>query len=92
MAGLDALTAADFAPHVNTAFRIDGAFEVELAEVAEADGGVGRRFSLLFRGGPTPPLPQRIYAVEHVRLGRLELFLVPLGPDAAGQRYEAVFT
>ena len=46
----------------------------------------------MFRGGPTPPVPQRIYGVEHARIGRLDLFLVPLGPDDAGQRYEAVFT
>jgi hypothetical protein len=92
VAGIDTLTAADFAPHLDTPFRVDGAFDVALAEVAEADGGAGRRqFSLLFRGGPTPPLPQRIYALEHAALGRLELFLVPLGPDADGQRYEAVF-
>jgi hypothetical protein len=45
-------------------------------------------FSLVFRGGPTPPLPQRIHRVEHAELGALEIFLVPVGPD----RYEAVFT
>jgi hypothetical protein len=42
----------------------------------------------VFRGGPTPPLPQRIHALEHPRLGRLELFLVPIGPET----YQAVFT
>ena len=36
-------------------------------------------------------LPQGTYPMEHETLGRLEVFLVPLGPDAQGMRYEAVF-
>lgn len=69
-------------------------FEVELVEVTEKlDGGAARpQFSLVFRGGPDPPVAQRIYRLEHEELGTLELFLVPIGPDQAGQRYEAVFT
>jgi hypothetical protein len=97
VADLGALTAGDFAPLLHEPFRIDrgdgSPFSVELIEVSEADSGaVRQQFSLVFRGGPTPPLPQRIYAVEHERLGRIELFLVPLGPDDDGQRYQAVFT
>jgi hypothetical protein len=37
-------------------------------------------------------MPQRIHPVEHDRLGRFELFLVPVGPDHIGMRYEAIFT
>jgi hypothetical protein len=67
---------------------------VELIEVSEGAGaGLSRSpFSLVFRGGPSPPLPQRIYRVEHEALGALDIFLVPIGPDEVGQRYEAVFT
>jgi hypothetical protein len=50
-----------------------------------------RPFSIVFRGAPNLVLPQRIYPVEHAVLGTLQLFLVPLGPDRAGMRYEAVF-
>ena len=97
MADLEAFTAGDFAQLLHERFRLYPAgaapFEVELIEVSETDQGSARRqFSLVFRGGPAPPLPQRIHAVEHDRLARLEIFLVPLGPDAEGQRYEAVFT
>ena len=97
VADLEALTAGDFAPLLHEPFRIDpgdgSPFSVALIEITEADSGaVRQQFSLVFRGGPTPPLPQRIYAVEHERLGYVELFLVPLGPDGAGERYEAVFT
>jgi hypothetical protein len=91
---LDALTAADFEPHLNDRFRLvaDEAepFALELVEVTEIEREPGGRapFSLVFQGGPDPPLPQRIYRVEHEQLGTIEIFLVPIAAD----RYEAVFT
>jgi hypothetical protein len=96
---LRTLRAADFAPLRGERFMVRSggteAFEAELIEVSEGTGGGGdsrTQFSLVFRGGPDPPLRQRVYRVEHDRFGQLDLFLVPLGPDEAGQRYEAVFT
>lgn len=95
---LDAVTAATFAPLRGSVFRISPGerppFDVELVTVWEAEhhGRSRLQFSLTFRGGPDPPLPQRIYRVEHDELGALDLFLVPIGPDDVGQRYEAVFT
>jgi hypothetical protein len=68
---------------------------VELIEVTrhgEAAEGQRAPFSLLFRGEPEPVHPQQIYAIEHDELGSFELFLVPVGPDEHGQRYEAVFS
>jgi hypothetical protein len=91
---LESLTAADFAPLRGDRFRIAPddapAFDVELVAVTEGEheGGDRAPFSLVFEGGPTPPLPQRIHRVEHAALGPLDIFLVPIGPD----RYEAVFT
>jgi hypothetical protein len=49
-------------------------------------------FSLLFRGPREIVLPQRIYTLSHTTLGTFGLFLVPIGPDAEGMRYEAIFT
>jgi hypothetical protein len=95
---LERLTGADFLPRRGQRFRIAPAtepgFDVELVEVSETEtpGPARKQFSLVFRGGPDPPLPQRIYRVEHDELGTLEIFLVPIGPDEVGQRYEAVFT
>ena len=94
MADLENLTASDFEPLLHQRFRVDSreqpAFDVELVEVTEFEREPGGRapFSLTFAGGPTPPLPQRIYRVEHERLGALDIFLVPVAVD----RYEAVFT
>jgi hypothetical protein len=48
-------------------------------------------FSLVFRCGKETPLPQGTYTVEHERMGTLEIFLVPIGPDEGGLCYEAVF-
>jgi hypothetical protein len=91
---LESLTVDDFRPLQGDRFRIvpDGApaFEVELVEVTEIPREPGGRtpFSLVFKGGPNPPLEQRIYRVEHDGLGELDIFLVPIAVD----RYEAVFT
>jgi hypothetical protein len=91
---LDTLTLEDFRPLLHDRFRIAPddapAFEVELVEVTGIPREPGGRapFSLVFRGGPNPPLPQRIYRVEHEKLGELDVFLVPIAVD----QYQAVFT
>jgi hypothetical protein len=91
---LEKLTVDDFRPLQSERFRVapDGAepFEVELVEVTEIPREPGGRapFSLVFQGGPNPPLEQRIYRMEHEKLGELDLFLVPIAVD----RYQAIFT
>lgn len=101
---LEQLSAANFAPHLDTIFQVvfsDGRVDLRLAEVAElpratadADNGPARGpFSLLFvHEQATFYLPQRIYSLSHPALGTLDLFIVPLGPDARGMRYQAIFT
>ncbi len=96
----DPLSLEVFSARLGEPFRVhldDGAL-LEL-RLAAADGlgeamlpGGRVPFSIRFGGPSQPILPQRIYALTHERLGRLELFLVPLAPDATGTRYEAVFT
>jgi hypothetical protein len=90
MPDLDTLTVADFQPLLHERFRMAGEFDVELVEVSEVPREPGGRapFSLVFAGGPPPPLPQAIYAMQHHEIGTIEIFLVPIAPD----RYEAVFT
>jgi len=95
---LDSLTQERFVPFLNQRLRIgSGASEVE-AELVEARKlGVhrpGRRepFALTFRGPLHVVLPQRIHPVQIDGLGTLHLFLVPIGPDEHGMRYEAIFT
>jgi hypothetical protein len=69
----------------------------ELTEVTalphHGDGIKSRRpFSIILRNQDDVILPQRIYHVEHEKMGRLDLFLVPVGPDGEGMQYEALFT
>lgn len=50
-------------------------------------------FKLLFHElGAERFAPQQIFTLRHPELGELEIFLVPLGPDERGMRYEAVIT
>jgi hypothetical protein len=69
---------------------------VSVAELGEAPAGEvlprRRPFSLIFRAADRGHLPQRTYSLTHADLGRLDLFLVPIGADQVGMRYEAVFT
>ena len=83
---------ASFEECLREPFRLrldDGAaVQLELAEVTGAGPG---SFSAIFRGAPDFYTPQRIWRLEHDRLGELDLFLVPLQPDEHGSRFEAVF-
>ena len=55
------------------------------------DGGM-ETFSLLFRGDAVRPLGQNTYSFEHARIGRFEMFIVPIGrEDRSHCHYEAVF-
>jgi len=92
---------ASFAGRLGEQFRIGGEDEgtstdAELIEANQLGGpppGGGRApFSLVFLATSDEVLPQRIYRVDHAELGALDIFLVPIGADAAGVRYEAVFT
>ena len=92
------VTLQTFAPLVGEAFHVDAgaagrlALTLERAEASATGDGAGREpFTLLFRGPTEPVLPQRTYGLEHPSLGRTEIFIVPIGSDADGVSYEAVF-
>lgn len=98
---LETLTPDDFQAHLDETFSVpvEGgtSFPLELAGVeilggSAAGSTIRKPFSLLFLGPPQPILPQRIYRLDNAALGTLEIFLVPLGPQAGRMRYEAVFT
>lgn len=102
---LETLTAADFREFVGSRFRVGDvagegglpdSFEVELVEVEELPGVKGgafrEPFSMVFRGPAEPVAPQRIYRLAAERFGEVEVFMVPLGPEAGAMRYEVVFS
>lgn len=88
---LTELTSETFLPHVGSAFRIaaPGCDAVlELVEAAARNVTMPPRFrrrqpfTLVFRGPAEPIFAQQIFPLAHDRLGRMEIFLVPLGPEA----------
>ncbi len=102
---LEQFTVETFAGRLGETFHIHleaaPPLEMRLIEARALSGGAGqgaagagRRapFSIVFRGPRAPLLPQRIYRLEHGATGAFELFLVPIGPDGEGLRYEAIFT
>lgn len=104
-ARLAALTHEDFARYLGERFRLTpdgdalgpGAFELELLRVdaSPVRDRIRRArvpFSLVFLGPGDPVLPQRIYRLGNATLGTLDIFLVPIGRDERGVRYEAVFS
>jgi uncharacterized protein DUF6916 len=100
---LDRLMATSFASVVGETFVVDageaGELDLELIEsrlhdpdaAALDESGARAPFTLLFRGPAEPLLPQHIYRLEHDSIGALEIFIVPIGQDADGVAYEAVF-
>lgn len=100
---LDQLSFATFAGMVNAKWRVlpaaGDSFELELAAVTpqrltpsgHTGGVVNEQFTLVLLGPADRLLPQRIYSFETASLGQFELFIVPVGRDASGIRYEAAF-
>jgi hypothetical protein len=98
MTDLNSFTVQTFQPLIGQTFRIlpAGSEPIEAELIAAEARVTGRerhrdQFSIIFRGPLQPVLPQRIYAFQHETLGAFDLFIVPIGPDEAGMRYEAIF-
>lgn len=93
----------EFAKHVGSVFTVlvDDAevCALELSAVKAYERGVDvsdaslriASFSLFFHSHSAFHLPQSSYCMLHPVLDQLEVFIVPLGPDARGMQYEAVF-
>src|SRR6476646_10357995 len=92
------LTFADFSGRLDQPFPVntgDGALRLVLVEAVarHGRGHSGREpFTLLFRGPASPRLNQGTYEFVHPQRGALSIFIVPVGVDAEGTLYEAVFS
>jgi hypothetical protein len=98
----DQVTRADFAECLGEQFQIECGGQAIAAELAMVtghgsksaeDGRHSKResFSLLFHAPKQWRYPQRTYRLSNPKIGPLDIFLVPLGPDDQGMRLEAVF-
>lgn len=97
---LSTLAAADFVPLLNQALTIlfepGVSIQGTLIEVQESENyspAPRKPFFIVLRTEQKDRYyPQGIYTVIHPEKGEIPLFLVPLGPDSQGMRYEAVFS
>lgn len=93
---LETLNARIFAAELHTKFRTQPAntapMELELCEVEERENSPRiELFFLRFHGPRSPRLPQKIYLLEHDKLGTFGIFLTAIGADESGIVYESVF-
>lgn len=102
MLDLSKLTKEHFDPWLETVFVVSspetGPIEAQLIETSaigssrpRSEPGVRQGFALVFRGPAEPALGQGTFTVTHPEAGEMAIFLVPVGADAQGRRYEAVF-
>lgn len=82
--------------HVGTGFDVlddpSREYRLTLTRVVEhVKSETQETFSLFFHGPSTALMQQGIRTLKHDRLGELSMFLVPVGQDAQGFQYEAVF-
>jgi hypothetical protein len=90
------LTREHFSGHIGEMFHVaagEHTFALKLVEAAPGAKSLrpGGAFSLVFIGPPAPVLPQASYPMRHDALGRIGIFIVPVGPRDGGMSYEAVF-
>ena len=93
---LQKTTKHEFAAQLNTKFYVRlhdrPPLELELYLVAEGRStSAQEQFSLFFHGPMDFNLGQGTFELEHEKMGKFPLFLVPVGPDDDGMRYQAVF-
>ncbi|HLL31454.1 MAG TPA: hypothetical protein VK403_10695 [Allosphingosinicella sp.] len=65
-------------------------FTLTRVQALRDSGREAGAFTLDWRGPSEPVLPQAIYTLRQGE-DRFEMFIVPLGQDRDGARYEAVF-
>ncbi len=96
---LDSLTIDDFSGRVGETFQAraeERALTLTLRQVDPLPRPVGDEgrepFSLEFTDPEPHHVAQQTVAVEHEEMGSFDLFVVPLGPNEHGMRYEAIFS
>ena len=101
---LDNLEFHTFAAHLHTTFHVKAGAAATVAlqlieatqsapqKNAQADNATYECFSLVFAGPSQPVLEQKIYTFEHPKIGRFEMFMVPvISRDAAAMHYQCIF-
>ena len=96
----DFQTEVEFTKNLNTNFRVvvDAPKPIDLKLVAVTPRPSGpteeagmERFSAVFSGPLDIFLPQQTYRLSHPEMGEFDIFLVVIGQEVDGFRYEAVY-
>jgi uncharacterized protein DUF6916 len=90
------LTHEEFSKHLNSTFRIrlspEQTLDARLVEISEHMVSARQdRFAIVFETSNEVLIQQGIAPFEHDQMGDFQLFIVPIGRDEEGTRYEAVF-
>ncbi|NUQ24058.1 MAG: hypothetical protein HUU34_08900 [Saprospiraceae bacterium] len=97
---LDTLQITDFQPYLNQTLPVrfrqpEATLPAELIDVSELvshPGSPRPPFSIILRTSQQGEYYQQaIYTLLHPVKGELDIFLVPLGADEKGMRYQAIF-
>ncbi|HKR12120.1 MAG TPA: hypothetical protein VJT15_08690 [Pyrinomonadaceae bacterium] len=93
-------TAEEFQQHLNTPFRVqvDAPKPIDIMLIgvesrpvdASEEQGM-ERFSAFFKSPLEFFIPQGTYRLAHPEMGEFDVFLVGIGQDPNGFRYEAVY-
>ena len=73
-------------------FKVAGPSGAVAMVLSNVDKWGPQAFTLHFHAPRESLLPQAMYHFRHAELGGFDIFIVPLGPDDLGMRYEAIFT
>ncbi len=86
----------DFRDSVGAVYSVETpagplAVRLDVAQPLASSGRDGGSFRLELVGPADPILPQAIYPFSCEGVDPFEIFMVPVGRDAEGTRYEAIF-
>jgi hypothetical protein len=70
---------------------VGGSVDIVLIDVTDKSDPLAEQFTLLFRGELDLFLQQNTYVLGHDDLGAEPIFIVPVGRQADGFLYQAVF-
>lgn len=91
------LSKSDFTPHLNTKFKIHteafGVVDAELIDITGRKSEDQESFSLIFSTSKDKIFEQRIYKLNHPKMGDLELFMVPVASHKKDEmHYQVIFS
>jgi hypothetical protein len=86
--------AARFRPHVGSVFIVaETGHRLRLRDVTESSVSPElEQFALHFTASSDAPLTHGTYAFLHTALGRIEMFITPIGAPRDGSVYQACFS